>query len=287
MRQKLAHSDREEAKEHVDAAAAALESKGPGFSSPLLGSFDLSDISSLPAHIASPKELHHDPVIAAHLSAVEARDAAENEVSHRKAGLEAAQDSGDHRRILHAQARLDHAQSDLAKAKDEEGESKRGLREFRHSNPLRLTSSCSELPALHERAAVAAMIHHHATEDLNHHKRNLEEIERNPNAFSPEERAAARHAHATALERHDAARNRHRHLKDKLSLHRTFFCSLSLSFNFRRKEIDSCEIVGLTFALSASLQIPIRPSLRKRTTNVVRARCFHLSQVRDQSWIES
>lgn len=210
MRQKLAHSDREEAKEHVDAAAAALESKGTGFPSPLLGSFDLSDISSLPAHIASPKELHHDPVIAAHLSAVEARDAAENEVSHRKAGLEAAQDSGDHRRILHAQARLDHAQSDLAKAKDEEGESKRGLREFRHSNPLRLTSSCSELPALHERAAVAAMIHHHATEDLNHHKGNLRRANEHHRS---EPTLASKEALRKAQENSDAAKELHNESK--------------------------------------------------------------------------
>ncbi|GAA5864460.1 hypothetical protein JCM5353_004855 [Sporobolomyces roseus] len=66
--------------------------------------------------------------------------------------------------------------------------------------------------------SVAAMLHHHSKEDLDHHRRNLEAVESNPNA-TPQEKAAARHAHATAIKRHAAIENRHQHLKDKLSLH--------------------------------------------------------------------
>ncbi|GAA5856197.1 hypothetical protein JCM5353_008209, partial [Sporobolomyces roseus] len=174
-RQRLAHEDRKEAKKHVDTAAAALDSK-------------TSSLESL-----------HDPLLASHLSAIQARDAAESEVSDRKATLESAHKSGDRRRIEHAQSGLNEARLDLTKAKAEEKESKQGL-------------------SLHERTLVASQLHQDAAKDLEHHRRNAEAVDLNPNA-TPQEKAAARHAHATAIKRHAAIENRHQHLKDKLSLH--------------------------------------------------------------------
>lgn len=80
--------------------------------------------------LASSLESLHDPLLASHLSAIRARDAAESEVSDRDATLERAHKSGDRRRIEHAQCSLHEAQSDLTKAKAEEKESKQGLCEF-------------------------------------------------------------------------------------------------------------------------------------------------------------